>query len=52
MVQGYPQFYRPKYTPNDLQDRLAVLWTGEKKAEELLPALEQEFNEALSQPIP
>jgi multiple sugar transport system substrate-binding protein len=51
MVRAYPQWYRPKYTPDDLQGRLAVLWTGEKKASELLPALEKEFNEALSKPI-
>ena len=52
MVHGYPQWYRPKYTVNDLQDRLAVLWTGERKAEELLPELEKEFNDALAQPLP
>jgi len=52
MVQSYPQWYRPKYTPNDLQDRLSVLWTGERKAADLLPELEQEFNDALSKPIP
>jgi ABC-type glycerol-3-phosphate transport system substrate-binding protein len=51
MVRAYPHWYRPKYTPGDLQGRLAVLWTGEKKASELLPALEKEFNEALAKPI-
>ena len=52
MVHTYPQWYRPKYTPDDLQDKLSVLWTGEQKASELLPTLEKEFNAALSQPLP
>jgi multiple sugar transport system substrate-binding protein len=52
MVHSAPQWFRPKYTPGDLADRLAVLWTGEKTAEELLPAVEKEFNEALSKPMP
>jgi predicted metal-dependent hydrolase len=51
IVRPYPQWYRPKYTPNDLTDRLAVLWTGEKKAADLLPALEKEFNDVLSKPL-
>lgn len=52
MVRGFPQWFRPKYGVNDLQERLSVLWTGERKAEELLPELEKEFNDALSQPLP
>lgn len=51
IVHPDPIWYRPKYTPNDLQDRLAVLWTGEQKAADLLPKLEKEFNDALSKPI-
>ncbi len=52
MVHSSPQWFRPKYTSNDLNDRLAVLWTGEKKAADLLPALEKEFNDALAKPLP
>jgi multiple sugar transport system substrate-binding protein len=52
MVHSAPQWFRPKYTPGDFQDRLSVLWTGEKKAADLLPAIEKEFNEALSKPLP
>jgi len=52
MVHSAPQWFRPKYTPGDLQDRLSVLWTGEQQAEVLLPALEKEFNEALAKPLP
>ena len=52
MVQSFPQWFRPAFTPNDLADRLSVLWTGEAQAEELLPALEEEFNEALAEPLP
>jgi ABC-type glycerol-3-phosphate transport system substrate-binding protein len=52
MVHSAPQWFRPKYTPGDFADRLSVIWTGEKTAEELLPAIEKEFNDALSQPLP
>lgn len=51
MVRSFPQWFRPAYTANDLADRLSVLWTGEAQAEELLPALETEFNEALAEPL-
>ncbi|MGI8587405.1 MAG: ABC transporter substrate-binding protein [Chloroflexia bacterium] len=52
MVHSSPQWFRPKYTANDLNDRLSVLWTGEKKAADLLPALQKEFNDALAKPLP
>lgn len=52
MVHAAPQWFRPKYTPGDFADRLAVLWTGEAKSADLLPAIEKEFNQALSKPLP
>lgn len=51
MVHAAPQWFRPKYTAPDLIDRLAVLWTGEKQATDLLPALQKEFNDALAKPL-
>ncbi len=47
MVRAYPQWWCPSFTSNDLRSRLALLWTGEKKAAEYLPALEKEFNDGL-----
>ncbi|MBA2718310.1 MAG: sugar ABC transporter substrate-binding protein [Chloroflexi bacterium] len=52
MVQSFPQWFRPKFTANDLADRLLVLWTGEAKVSELLPKVQDEFNKALAQPLP
>lgn len=51
MVRSFPQWFRPAHTANDLTDRLLTIWTGEETPEELLPALEEEFNEALAQPL-
>jgi len=41
MVRSYPVWYRPNYTPDDLLAELALLWTGEAQASELLPALDK-----------
>lgn len=51
MVHSSPQWFRPKYTQGDLFDRLSLIWTGEASADELLPELQEEFNEALAQPL-
>lgn len=51
MVRSVPQWFRPKYTAGDLIDRMSLIWTGEADAAELMPALQEEFNEALAQPL-
>ncbi len=51
MVHAAPQWFRPKYTAGDLIDRLSLIWTGEESADVLLPALQEEFNEALATPL-
>ncbi len=51
MVHSAPQWFRPAYTAGDLIGRMATLWTGEEMAAELMPALQEEFNAALAEPL-